>query len=136
MTLDQDRARDALKKAKAVSKKDEDFKKKYRSYVDRLGPSIVMNGLGQALATEIAAKGSPHADANEDAHAALIDNLENWLCREEGGVFPGAHGLLDAIVGNPEERYLHAQAETLKWLEWHKKFCRAFLPEPDSGGRE
>ena len=28
------------------------FKERYRSYVDRLGPAIVMNGLGQALATE------------------------------------------------------------------------------------
>ena len=132
MTLEQDRAMDALEKAKNVKRKDSrDFKEKYRSYVDRLGPTILMNGLGQALATELAAGGGGHENANQDAHSLLYSNIRSWICRK-GGVYQAGEDLLSALMRNSQENYLHAQAEVLKWLEWHKKFCRAFLPKPKS----
>ncbi len=120
-TLEQERAEDALKCAREMSSA-----KKYRSYVDRLGPAIVMNGLGQALATEIAAGGE---------HKALYKNVECWLCRSEGGVYSGSGdvGLLASIVRHGQDKYLHAQAEALAWLRWHKKFCRAFLRDGAGG---
>ena len=37
-------------------------------------------------------------------------------------------------MSNDEECYLRAQVEALAWLEWHKKFCRAYLPDSDGGG--
>lgn len=125
-TIEQARAADALARAKEVE--DKSFSARYRSYVDRLGPTIVMNGLGQALATELAATGI------KEAHRKLYDCVASWLCRGDGGVYPGESDLLQAIVSNDEECYLRAQVETLAWLEWHKKFCRAYLPDHDGGG--
>ena len=125
-TVEQARAVDALARAKEVEGKC--FSGQYRSYVDRLGPTIVMNGLGQALATELAATGT------KEAHRKLYDCVTSWLCRRDGGVYPGEPDLLQAIMSNDEECYLRAQVEALAWLEWHKKFCRAYLPDNDGGG--
>lgn len=125
-TIEQARAADALARVKEVE--DKSFSARYRSYVDRLGPTIVMNGLGQALATELAATGI------KEAHRKLYGNVTSWLCRGDGGVYPGEPDLLQAIVSNDEECYLRAQVEVLAWLEWHKKFCRAYLPDNDGGG--
>ena len=125
-TIEQARAADALARVKEVE--DQSFSGRYRSYVDRLGSTIVMNGLGQALATELAATGI------KEAHRKLYDCMTCWLSRKDGGVYPGEPDLLQAIVSNDEECYLRAQVEALAWLEWHKKFCRAYLPDNDGGG--
>ena len=121
-TLEQMRAADALSRMRRLADREEGFKEKYRSYVDRLGPAIVMNGLGQALATEKAASG-------DDAHRALYAGLSRWLCRVEGGVYSGCDDALEALAKESQDRYLLAQAEALAWLQWHKKFCRASFPK-------
>ncbi len=131
-TLEQLRAADALSRVQELSRQSDGFKKRYRAYVDRLCPTIVMNGLGQALATERAAAGPDPKEDEERAHHKLYVNLQRWLCRREGGVYPSSPDLLQAIMSNDEELYLRAQAEALAWLEWHKKFCRATFPT-DSG---
>ncbi len=131
-TLEQRRAAHALERVKALEDRSGEFKKLYRAYVDRLGPAIVMNGLGQALATERAAAGREPKDDRQCAHKALHDSLNDWLCRD-GGVYP-AGDLLAAIVGNDQSHYLRAQAEALAWLEWHKKCCRAALPSGEGDG--
>ncbi len=128
-TLEQRRAADALFRVGQLIDKPDEFKKLYRAYVDRLGPAIVMNGLGQALATECAAAGPQPKNVRERTHRALYDNLRDWLCRDDGGVYPSSGDLLQAIMAEDESRYLHAQAEALTWLQWHKKFCRASLPK-------
>lgn len=134
-TPEQRRAADALHRVRDLEI-DESLRKAYRAYADRLGPSIVMNGLGQALASELAAAGSK-AKADERAHHRLYQNIEAWLCRP-GGVYPatagGGRDLLGAIVGGKESDYLRAQVETLSWLTWHKKFCRAYLPRGKGEG--
>ena len=129
-TLEQRRAADALSRVNELSNKSEKFKSLYRAYVDRLGPAIVMNGLGQALATERAAAGD-RKDEREQAHHTLYGNLQRWLCRERDGVYPASSDLLEAIMDNDEKKYLYAQAEALAWLEWHKKCCRASLPKSE-----
>ncbi len=126
-TLEQLRAQSALKRVRELEGNSEKFRKRYRAYVDRMGPTIVMNGLGQALATELAAAGPEPSDDDKRAHFELYRSLQEWLCGD-GGVYPGSKDLLEAITSNPEERYLVAQAEALAWLEWHKKFCRAHFP--------
>ncbi len=131
-TLEQDRARDALQRVRKLAGRDEQFRKRYRSYVERLGPAIVTNGLGQAMATERAAAGEKPTKPDEEAHFELYHSLRGWLCRPEGGVYPGAADLLQAIVEHDEALYLRAQAEALAWLEWHKKFCRSEFPKDDS----
>ena len=122
-TIAQERAGHALARVQKLQKKGENFKKLYRSYVDRLGPTIVMNGLGQAMAVELAAAGGK----SDDPHHAVYLSVQSWLCRS-GGVYSGAGDLISAIVENDQDSYLHGQAEALTWLEWHKKFCRAYLP--------
>ena len=129
-TLEQIRAANALVCVSELSAKNSELGPLYRAYVDRLGPTIMMNGLGQALATERAAASG--GSLGERAHGRLYDNLKGWLCRE-GGVYPAGADLLPAIMSNDQSKYLLAQAEALAWLEWHKKFCRAELPE---GGGE
>lgn len=70
-TLEQRRAADGLKRVRELNRQSSAFKNSYRSYVDRLGPSIVMNGLGQALATERAAAGATPTKEDEKAHDEL-----------------------------------------------------------------
>ncbi len=139
MNLGRRRAKNALERIKALDGKPKEFKEKYRSYVDRLGPAIVMNGLGQALATErAAAESSPKSD-QQCAHHELYTNLKQWLCGD-GDVYSSKADLLDAIVDNDETLYLRARAEALAWLDWHKKFCRAYIKrayiEAKDGGTE
>ncbi|MDI9588743.1 MAG: type III-B CRISPR module-associated protein Cmr5 [Acidobacteriota bacterium] len=127
-TLEQQRAADALARTMALNAQSDEFKVRYRAYVDRLGVAIVTNGLGQALATERSGAGpSPDKD-DERAHQALYDNVQEWLCRQ-GGVYESEPDLLQAITKHDEARYLVAQAEALAWLNWHKKFCRAAFPK-------
>ncbi len=128
-TLEQQRAENALSRVNELKDcLDDEFKKRYRAYVDRLGPTIVMNGLGQALATELAAAG-PRKSASEKAHHEVYISLQRWLCRKDGGVYSSGGDLLQSITKNDEQNYLYAQAESLAWLEWHKKFCRASFPK-------
>lgn len=126
-STEQRRAAHALCTAQAVEALDVAMKKAYRSYVERVGTTIITNGLGQALATELAAAGGRDPEAPEKrAHRTLYQNLQSWLCGESG-VLRGAD-LLATIVAIPQADYLRAQAEALAWLVWHKKLCRAFLP--------
>lgn len=129
MTVEQRRAADALARVNELNSRSEGFKKRYRAYVDRLCPAIVMNGLGQALATERAAAGSNPQKDDERAHHELYMSLQRWLCRPDGGVYPSKPDLLQAIMSHEESFYLRAQAEALAWLDWHKKFCRASFPQ-------
>ena len=127
--LEQLRAANAMERVGQLRGNTEKFRKSYRAYVDRLSPTIVMNGLGQALASERSAAGAPpHTDDDKKAHQELYISLQAWLCRREGGVYPGQNDLLHALMNNDESFYLHAQAEALAWLLWHKKFCRAEFP--------
>ena len=133
-TIEQGRAANALKRVNELREQTDEFKRRYRSYVDRLGPAIVMNGLGQALATERAAAGPQPKKKDEQAHHELYTSLNNWLCRQDGGIYPSGKDLLQAIMENDETLYLRAQAEALAWLEWHKKCCRAEFPKDEGGG--
>ena len=133
-TIEQQRAADALARVKDLSGNGDGFKKLYRAYVDRLGPTIIMNGLGQALATECASAGANEKkNDREKAHDELYKSVSAWLCRSTDGVYAGQTDLLQAITEQDEKHYLHAQAEALSWLVWHKKLCRASFPKGDGG---
>jgi CRISPR-associated protein Cmr5 len=128
-SLEQQRAAHALQRVSELRSHSEPFRKHYRAYVDRLSPAIVMNGLGQALATERAAAGAPPLQGDDKrAHHELYQSLQSWLCRQDDGIYPGEKDLLQAIMSHDESFYLRAQAEALAWLLWHKKFCRAEFP--------
>ena len=127
-TLEQQRAAHALNAVRELT--EAPFAKEYRSYVESLPATIVMNGLGQACATLLAA-----ANGGGDrghAYSALHGHLQSWLCRpaspgNANGVYSGADSLIDAIVQNGQSEYVHAQAEALAYLVWLKKFSKAFL---------
>lgn len=132
---EQRRAEHALNSVRAVIKRGDAFGKNYRSYVDRLGPAILTNGLGQALASERAAAGDAKdgvGSGDAAAHRQLFENMSSWLtvgC----GIYKVVQGqdVLNAIVTGSERDYLRAQVEAIAWLTWHKKFCRAYLKRED-----
>lgn len=120
-SLDQRRATHAMgwvEKVKgAVSPKDCE---RYRAYVDRLGPAVVINGLGQALAMEHAQAGG----GSTDPHRMLAGGLEAWLS-DPGCALFAAGDMLRQLCTSDQQTYLRAQAEALAWLTWHKRLCRA-----------
>ena len=121
-TLDQRRAANALRLVKSL--KESGKYAKYPSYVKSLPATVLQNGLGQALATLLAAaKGD-----TSDAHHLLYSHLHQWLCSDtDDAVFRAAPDVLEAITQHEEKQYLHAQAESLAYLEWLKKFAVAYL---------
>lgn len=116
--------------------------KKYTSYVKALPASILQTGLGQAMATLLAAsKGDPEkmGDKIKSAHRLLFNHMQSWLCRSDGLApytvesEPGSNSyvLMDSITQHSEEAYIHAQTEALAYLDWLKKFAVALRPEKD-----
>lgn len=126
-----------------------------RAYVENLPTTIVMNGLGQAMATELAAArmGEENSlpgdyilsamieslegpaggkrDSDERAHELLFCIVQDWL--RKGGVYSKDQDLMEAIVRGDQKKYVRAQAEALAYLEWLKKFSQAFLRK---GGKD
>lgn len=102
----------------------------YVSYVSALPATILLNGLGQALATLLsAAKGK-----SDDPHQKLYDQIQSWLCRDAvDAPYKNEPSLIKAIADGSEQTYLHAHAEALAYLVWLKKFAVAFLNEPGKG---
>jgi len=50
-------------------------------------------------------------------------------------VYSENEGLMDAIVGGNQDKYVRAQAEALAYLVWLKKFSQAFLRKGGQGER-
>ncbi len=123
-TLELERANDAWEKVKTIAA--QNAKGKYGSYVKGLPAAILANGLGQAAATLLAAaKGQGNND-----HQALYNHLQAWLCRDDPSApYRGKADLMQAITKGDRAVYLRAQAESLAWLGWLKKFAAAYLPE-------
>ena len=134
-TLGQKRAAHALDAiTKLAEKKDYG---NFGSYVQRLPATIVMNGLGQAMAGELAAARLAKGDRmspDERAHKTLFDCVERWLFECEA--YSGDGGLMVAIVNSSQENYVRAQAEALAYLDWLKKFSQAYLGDGKDGSSD
>jgi CRISPR-associated protein Cmr5 len=124
-------------------------KKAYAGYVKSLPAAIVMNGLGQALATELAQGGKNTAKGqgglSPDAHRQIYLHLQDWLCGKDAeAVFPDTFDkksrplthLLSRLYAADQSDYLRAQAEALLYLGWLKKFAGALLADDDAGDAE
>jgi CRISPR-associated protein Cmr5 len=133
-TLEQKRAKHALARVKLLQ--GEKIAGNYLSYVKALPAAILMNGLGQALATERA--------ASDQAHHRLAQHVSEWLLSPEAHTRYAAsvsdeakpdavQQLLGWIVAGDQDAYLWAQAEAIAYVTWLKKFANAFL---NSSGRE
>lgn len=132
-TLEQKRAKHALEQVKALQK---DRPGNYLSYVNALPAAILMNGLGQALATERA--------ASDQAHHKVARHVSEWLLSQEAHTrytasasddakLDAAQRLLGGIVAGDQDAYLWAQTEAIAYVTWLKKFANAFL---NSSGEE
>lgn len=120
---------------------DEERKKShsaYASYIKSAPAAIVMNGLGQMLASELdqgskdSAKGQ--GGVKPHAHRQIFLHLQDWLCGDDPeAVFRSAKGdntrLLTQLYGANQPEYLRAQAEALLYLGWLKKFAGALLAD-------
>lgn len=125
-TLEQDRAKDALRCIKNVCDRSADQGSKYRSYVERLPAAIVMNGLGQAVATVMARANDKGAEA--EAYRLLLEHVQGWLCRDHPAApYRKKPRLIEAITDSEQSVYVRAHAEALAYLVWLKKFAQAFL---------
>jgi CRISPR-associated protein Cmr5 len=127
-TLEQKRAKHALDQIKELK---QDRAGNYVSYVNALPAAILMNGLGQALATERA--------ASDKAHHKLVNHVSKWLLSNEAHTkyansaaaedskLDDAQRLLNRIVAGDQDAYLWAQAEAIAYVTWLKKLASAFL---------
>jgi len=135
--LDQRRARHALRAVDDVLEglPERSNQVLYRSYVDQLGPVVLMNGLGQALAGELATS----SGALGKAHQLLAKQVVSWLCDPVDGVFrldpakASPMRMLEKLCSAPQATYVRAQSEALAWLAWHKRFIRARIQGDDVG---
>lgn len=126
-TLEQKRAKPALEQVKALQN---DEAGNYLRHVNALPAAILMNGLGQALATERA--------ASDQAHHKLARHVSEWLLSPEAytkysasvsdeAKLDPAQRLLGRIVAGNQDAYLWAQTEAIAYVTWLKKFANAFL---------
>ena len=121
-TIEQRRAAHALEFVKGLEAEGSHKYGKFRSYVSRLPAIIVMNGLGQAMATELASK--------EKGHDKLFNAVEEWLLKEVNA-YPESSDLMKAITTHSQDEYIRSQAEALAYLVWLKKFSQAYLKGED-----
>jgi len=125
--LELERAADALARVESVRSEHSGAAAKYRTYARSLPADILQMGLGQALATLLAAAGGKQGDP----HRLLYDHVAQWLTADRSGApYRGREGqLIAAITEGDEAAYLAAQAEALAYLAWLKKFAVALLSD-------
>jgi len=128
----------------------------YRTSVQSVPATILMNGLGQAIAGLMAQAGKGRTGGTEaddrqtkakaEACRAIVSHLESWLCEAydsspyHNGKFqndsalqlvqdqPGL-GLMKRLTDGGQSEYIAAQAEAFAYLDWLKKFANALLVE-------
>ena len=120
-SLDMQRAEHALQAVEALEGEDIGH---YVSYVRALPANILQNGLGQSLATLLAAS----KDNRGDPHRLLYDQIQSWLCRQhEDAPYSGVSGLFHSISAGFEPAYLLVHVLAFVFLVWLKIFSVAFL---------
>lgn len=129
-TLDQQRASDALAKIRGIAAANKNDGM-YVSYVSALPATIVMNGLGQALAIELA---KANKDKPNDSHRAIYQHVAGWLSRQVPNLSGDVDKFLDRLMKEDQATYVHAQAEAMAYLNWLKQFARAYLIESKESG--
>lgn len=137
-TLEQQRAECALAAIESLQKEGYAKYGQYRSEVDALPATILMNGLGQAVAMLMANAGNEEGDGGKEKQVAcrlLKAHLEQWLCdKAPHSPYRNVKPLIKAIVERDQDNYVLAQAEALAYLVWLKKFARAFLEKSATKG--
>ncbi|TWU17955.1 type III-B CRISPR module-associated protein Cmr5 [Allorhodopirellula heiligendammensis] len=132
-TLDQQRAAHALQMIQKINS--DNYDGMYVSYVSALPATIAMNGIGQALATELAKD-----KGKKQSHRYLFDHVTDWLTTP-GRPLESAEKANDPqsvfrALTESQEIYIAAQIEAMAYIHWLKQFSRAFLVDRvfDEGG--
>ena len=124
-TIAQQRARHALTQIETMKEWDDGH---LSSHIAGFPAMILMNGFGQTCAFYFS-KG--------DRMKLVYDALENWLTSADRPYSDAKNGLMRAITSNNAARYRLAQAEAMAYLDWLKKFAKAFLEsEENNSGSE
>lgn len=116
-TLQQQRAKHALEKVKALIPLNEGSKLKAR--VSELPFMIHANGLGQAAAFY-------KSKGEKDGYGHIYKILSGWLT-QTGQPFAGKQDLMTAITQADLHLYRIAQTEAMQYMDWVKKFASAYL---------
>jgi CRISPR-associated protein Cmr5 len=124
-TLAQQRAKHALEKITGYQSRPDDAQKRFNSYVASLGPMILMNGFGQACAFYIANEKSEHKD--------VLQAVEEWLKKKGRPFHEREEDIIRCITNGDERTYRLARLEALAYLDWLKKFAKAFLKSEEQG---
>jgi CRISPR type III-B/RAMP module-associated protein Cmr5 len=91
--------------------------KEYLTVVRGASATILVSGLGQALAFWMG-KGT-------NAHTTVADALAAWLLRDQSGRNPSAKDLLDHIRSCDSAAYRRLTQEGLAYLTWLKRLAEA-----------
>ncbi len=137
-TKEQQRAKCAWHDIGEVGDEVDDIKRKYRSLVLKSPILILTNGLGQTAAF-FASKSQPKEgkspSADNIAHSLLLKHLWKWLenakiCKATQTQTQESQKLAFWITQATTDQYRLATTETLRYLQWLRRFAEAVLPEP------
>lgn len=158
-TLDQRRAKFALERVRLVNDRypgvpqgggaggNRETAREYRAYVRGLPAVIISNGLGQAIAMELA---QSQRKQGGEAHGLLLDHVTAWLVSEEGwgssspylrSAKSDAQGryrtaaLIGAIIEKSEADMARAQIEVMAFMKWLKIFAVALIESSGASGK-
>ena len=113
-TLSQKRAEFSLEKALEYANVS-----KFKSFSAGAPAMILKNGFGQTLAFWVA-KG-------KSEHKAMFEIVAEWLKKNNYVTNTNKSEFLQEITTMSQNKYLLCQEETLKLLEWIKRFANAEL---------
>ena len=134
-TLEQERSNYAFECISEIKKeKDKNFEKNASSLIAKLGTLILTNGLGNTLAF-LFSKAKNH-------HLETIVIISNWLYKLEGQNKEVNSGnvkekekidqiMRDFVLDVDVEKYMYYTDETLRLINWLRRFSDAML---ESGG--
>lgn len=108
-TISQERAKHALAAIKNWEDKNPSDQKELKTYVVGIPAMILMSGFGQTCAF-YKSKGKNHE--------VVLQALQDWL--KKGDV-------ISFITKASAQEYQLAEAESLEYLNWLKKFAKAYL---------
>jgi CRISPR-associated protein Cmr5 len=126
-TLSQERADFALKKVLEKTKEE-----KFATFSAGAPSVILQNGFGQAMAFWYAKANDKKG--NKDEHKIMTDIIEEWSRKRFPGLFNEGDSrvFLENLMKMEQRDYHKVQNETIKLLEWVKRFANAFIKKADS----
>jgi CRISPR-associated protein Cmr5 len=125
-TTAQDRSKFALEKLKKIKCDRKEFAK----LVAGLPAMILQNGLGHAL-TFLLSKSTDKdlRPRRDDKHHAAFDIVTSWLKEKKLIRDEGRNGAVTELSSIDQHNYLYAQEESLRILEWVKRYANAGIFE-------